>query len=340
MRNSSGTQPVLVLCALLTPCRTTLTDPTFVNVLTDSNFIVWGGDVRDLEPYAASEKLQATSYPFVAFVANQPSRSSTSGAPTLTVLSRHQGLSSTTPTKLVEHLTGNLLPRVQPYIQRLLDNQRALEHDRMLRQQQDQAFADAANRDAERIRAKIAEEKAAAKRAAEEEVQRKREAEDRARIAKERMSWRRYARHALVPQEQPTDKLRIALRLPNGSRLMRKFDPETTLTALYAYVDREFIPKDAVEAMDPQAPPRAGDVDANIESMGGSREWWGFKLASTYPRADVLWAPKTKLGDIACLKDGGGQLVVEMVGESSRRSSTERVNALDDDGYETESDEE
>ncbi|KAF9011668.1 hypothetical protein BDZ89DRAFT_1224605 [Hymenopellis radicata] len=324
--------------------RTTLTDPTFVNLLVDSNFIVWGGDVRDLEPYTASEKLQATTYPFVAFVSNQPTRSSSSQSPTLTVLSRHQGASNTSPTKLVEHLTSNLLPRVQPYLQRLVDSQRAIERDRMLRQQQDQAFQDAARRDTDRIRAKMAQEKAAeaerqaeARRAEAEELERQRAVEERERLVKERMVWRRWARQALVPAETSSDKLRIAIRLPNGSRLMRRFSPEATLSQLYAFVDKEFIPAEYAASADPAASPKGGDVESVIGEMGGEREWWGFKLLSSYPRAEVAWKANVRLGEVPCLKDGGGQLIVEMDG-GSRRTSMEN-GARDDDGYDTESDE-
>lgn len=334
-------------CTALIPAyRTTLTDPTFVNLLTDSNFIVWGGDVRDLEPYSASEKLQATTYPFVAFIANQPTRSSSSQTPTLTVLSRHQGASNTTPTKLVEHLTSNLLPRVQPYLQRLLDSQRALERDRILRQQQDQAFEDAAKRDTDRIRAKMAQEKAAeqerraeAQRAQEEDLRRQQEAEEREQLIAERMVWRRWARRALIPVESPTDKLRIAIRLPSGARHIRKFSADATLTGLYAFVDKEFIPAEFGEGDDPVAPPKKGDVERLVREMGGERNWWGFRLLTSYPRAEVLWKPNTRLGDVQCLKDGGGgQLIVEMDG-GSRRTSFESSGG-GDDGYETESDDE
>ncbi|SJL06638.1 uncharacterized protein ARMOST_09980 [Armillaria ostoyae] len=324
--------------------RTTLTDPDFVNFLTNNDFIVWGGDVRDLEAYSASEKLQASTYPFVAFVAIQPTRHSQSSSPppTLTVLSRHQGLRETTAPKLLNHLQDNLIPRVQPYLERVRNSQRALERDRTLRQQQDQAFADTARRDKERILAKMAEEKrveeerrAEERRVQEEAVRQQREVEERKKRESERMVWRRWARSALVKPENPSDRLRIAVRLPEGQRLMRRFGTTDTLTALYAFVDREFIPAKYAAQDDPQSPPEAGDVESKIEDMGGQRGWWGFMLHSAYPRVEVPWEPRKRLGDVVCLKDGGGQLIVEVAGDK-RRLSVGKGKDKEDDGYDTE----
>ncbi|KAG7442218.1 uncharacterized protein BT62DRAFT_1079531 [Guyanagaster necrorhizus] len=309
------------------PLSTTLTDPDFVNLLTNNDFIVWGGDVRDLEAYSASEKLQASTYPFVAFVAIQPTRhlQSSSPPPTLTILSRHQGLRETTASKLLNHLQDNVIPRVQPYMERVRNSQRALERDRTLRQQQDQAFADTARRDKERIFAKMAEER----RAQEEAARVQREAEQRKKTESERMVWRRWARSALLRPENPSDRLRIAVRLPEGRRLMRRFGPADTLTALYAFVDTEFIPARFAIQDDPPSPSEPGDVEARIDEMGGQADWWGFTLHSAYPRVEVPWEPRKRLGDVACLKDGGGQLIVEVAGNNKRM---EKV----DDGYDTE----
>ncbi|KAK0227466.1 hypothetical protein EDD85DRAFT_958085 [Armillaria nabsnona] len=316
--------------------RTTLTDPDFVNFLTNNDFIVWGGDVRDLEAYSASEKLQASTYPFVAFVAIQPTRHSQSSSPppTLTILSRHQDLCSTTAPKLLNHLQDNLMPRVQPYLERVRNSQCALEWDRTLRQQQDQAFANTACGDKERILAKMAEEKrveeerkAEGRRVQEETARQQREVEERKKRESERMVWRCWARSALVKPENASDRLRIAVRLPSGQRLMRRFGMTDTLTSLYAFVDREFIPAQFAAQDDPQNPPEAGDVESKIEEMGGRRGWWGFTLHSAYPRVEVPWEPKKRLGDVACLKDGGGQLIVEVSGDKGKAKS---------DGYDTE----
>ncbi|KAF7419330.1 hypothetical protein PC9H_001917 [Pleurotus ostreatus] len=106
--------------------RSTLTDPVLVKTLHDNGVLVWGADVREGEGWAAAEKLQATTYPFVAFVALQPKRHITSSSArgsrgngaggagsVMTVLSRHQGpstpstSSTTTATSNTSHSSSH-----------------------------------------------------------------------------------------------------------------------------------------------------------------------------------------------------------------------------------------
>ncbi|KAJ3522814.1 hypothetical protein NM688_g8821 [Phlebia brevispora] len=46
--------------------RSTLTDPEFVRLIQENDILVWGGDIRDRDAWSAAQKLQATTYPFVA----------------------------------------------------------------------------------------------------------------------------------------------------------------------------------------------------------------------------------------------------------------------------------
>ncbi|KAF5354105.1 hypothetical protein D9756_007270 [Leucocoprinus leucothites] len=351
--------------------RATLTNPDFVRALYNNNILVWGGDVRDIEAWNASEKLQATTYPFIAFVALQPRRaplsssrtSSNSQQPVLTVLSRHQGKpypSGTGPTStqaILDHLDRQLLPRVTPFLERLRTEQRERERDRQLREEQDRAFQQAARRDKERIEAKIAAERAEAEasRKAEEEarsaaLRREQEAAEAKRKQEVRMNWRRWTRKNVAgPLAAAGGNLRLAIRLVTGTRLVQSFAPTTSLTALYAYVDAQLIPSHFAPEDDPSAMPEgteAGEkaIEAQIRAAGSAAEWWGFQLATAYPRSEIPWKRDVQLGDLVALK-GGGQIVVEMLG--SPRSSVERTNGGtgggdgdDDDDYRTESDEE
>ena len=352
--------------------RSTLTDPAFVKILCDNDIIVWGGDVRDQEAWsgkvvsycviivyslcrAASERLQATSYPFVAFVALQPRRNPTSSSssssrnsspPSLTVLSRHQGkcIPSTGPTSaqtLVDHIERQLLPRVTPFLNRLISSHREREHDRHLREEQDRAFQMAAQRDKERIESKMAEEKAAieAKRLAEEETRlasqrRAREVEIVRVKEKERMDWRRWTRRAIVsnPFETTQGSLRIAIRLPAGGRVIHQFSPSSTLTSLYGFVDSQLIPDQYSASDDPISLPQQRGVgeQALEDHIGRAKdEYWGFNVVLAYPRMKIPWKAGVKLLDIDQLK-GGGQVVVEFINDRLRDKDEE------DDGYHTE----
>ncbi|KAF5352935.1 hypothetical protein D9758_007874 [Tetrapyrgos nigripes] len=383
--------------------RTTLTSNSLLRILHKNNFYVWGGDVRDKEAWQAAKKLGCTTFPFVAFVALQPSRSfiasnndaSSSGAsgrdrnptnPSLTVLSRHSGLDACTPQSLVNHLENTLLPRVTSYLSRVRQTQaqvqtaketerRARENERRLREEQDRAFEESERRDRERLETRMREEQEERQR-----VQREAEAENlrlqrEVREKEERERVRGLFRHyygftttggAGGVGGDGEGPIRIAARMPDGRRLVRKFNSgeDDTVGKLFAWVDVNLHSDEAtgVSVSD-------GDPETFVESLiaikaideGGdkekaAKEWWGFTLSTSYPRNPIPWACGIKLSDVEGLGRGGGQIVVELFsrgnGGKSGRKSLDGRRSLDtnggykgkekeeDDGYVTESSDE
>lgn len=288
--------------------------------------------------FPAAQKLSATTYPFVAFVALQPRTgprsTSNSSQPILTVLSRHQGpaipngptvassaLGLTSVRALCDHLNNSLLPRVTPYLGRLKATQRERDFERRLREEQDAAFALTAQRDRERIQAKMAAEKEA-RLAAERAEREKQEAEEAERKEIEeqqnkealRMDWYRYARRCLLsPEPAPgPGAVRVGIRMPDGRRLIRLFKPSDSLTALYTFVAIQEIPAAIPADGDPARPPTgylAGETGIKVEG-------WRFKLVSTFPRSEILWQAGKALQDVDTLR-GGAQLVVEAIGPAN-----------------------
>ncbi|KAI0689671.1 hypothetical protein BC835DRAFT_1368079 [Cytidiella melzeri] len=376
--------------------RGTLTDPEFVRVLRDNDFAVWGGDIRDRDAWSAAQKLQATTYPFVAFIALQARRIPARGQPpsVLTVLSRHQGPSipavsaPTSARTLVAHLNESLLPRVTPYLGGLqrqaadreaarLIEQRERERERALRAEQDRAFEEAARRDKDKIERRIAEEREEQQAALRQVAEDQRQQEEQLRLEVEkanweakRMEWRRWGRRELLPREpRPGEQgrgktVRVGVRMPDGKRPVRFFGEADSLTAVYAFVDAQFIPEGAeyTSASDPVVAPdgeQSGEIGLlhAMEKVGKKNgHWWGFKLAMAYPRREIHWEPGRKVGEVEGLS--GGQLVVELFedpstsgkgkGKTQSRTSLESSRsgsngaasppAEDSDEYETESD--
>ncbi|RXW15804.1 hypothetical protein EST38_g10054 [Candolleomyces aberdarensis] len=360
----------------------TLTDLNFVRTLHNNDIVVWGGDVRDKEAWSAAEKLQATTYPFVAFLALQPRRnigsrssssSSSSQPPSLTVLSRHQGPSTSSgPTSaqaLVAHIETQVIPRVSSYLNRLKSIQRERELERQLREDQDRAFADAARRDKERIQAKMLEAQRAAEAERQQELERARELK-RQQLAAElqkqkeelRMYWRRWTRRHLTgtPSEAASKGVRFAIRLPNGERVVHQFSLTDDLTALYAFVDSKLIPSDLSASEDPLYAPSSASSSASpsevlqsyivLNHANPTTEYWGFVVATSFPRVEIPWKEGTELSSVQHLK-GGNQLVVELTNSrtNSPRPSTSSASSSSatngsgdgedsDDGYETEED--
>ena len=318
---------------------------------------------------AASHKLHATSYPFIAFAALQPQRSLASGTSSspsqaMTILSRHSGIEATTTEKLLSHLTDTLIPRVKPFLDRLKMEEELREQERFMRADQDRAYRESMNRDKERIERKIREEQEAQKRAEEkriaEERRLKAEEEERTRKAewsRKRMEWRRYLRWLSNTNPAPTTGLRIGIRMPDGTRGIRIFSPQDTLTALYGFVDSHFIPSEFLVDEDPTSPPSSsskGEAAVREEIARSSllpEQWWKFRLATSYPRKEIPWQPNATLEGISGLETGV-QLVVQVAHDDgskrprrsldSKSSLAASTNASGDDStdeYDTESDE-
>ncbi|CUA77150.1 hypothetical protein RSOLAG22IIIB_12570 [Rhizoctonia solani] len=298
--------------------RNVLANEEVVNTLTENNFVVWGGDVRDREAYQASLKLAATTYPFAAFVSLLPppsTRSSTSTTSQLSVVSRLNPLS---PTAFVTHISHTVIPRTQPFLQRLRTAEQQRIRERQLREEQDRAFEESMRRDGERIRAAREREREAEAQAAQEaERQRlKREEEDRReRRRRGREVWRRWARRNLVPDE-PSQGVRVTVRIPSGQRRTRVFPPSAPVKTLYAFVETLSIPTDQSPADDPTSPPT------------GYEHEWGFELATTFPRVVVPCEEGVAVGDIEVLR-GGVVLVVEGGGDD--RSDEDEEDEDDED---------
>ncbi|KAG9311325.1 hypothetical protein JVU11DRAFT_8423 [Chiua virens] len=354
--------------------RSTLTNPGFVRMLGDNNFVVWGGDIRDkdawdgqlsvifplTEPHiqhtSAAQKLQATTYPFIAFVALQPRRnhsnpSSSASSPILTVLSRHHGppIPESGPTSayvLMRHLEHQLLPRVDPFLSRFKSQLQERDRDRIIREQQDQAFRESAQRDRERIQVRIQAEREEAERLRSEQEARRQE-EQRIQLEREkqenlqavRLQYRRWMRRSIVSAEhRGTNGIRLALKLPGNTRVVRTFSPNSTLTELYAFVDTQMLPLTLQPETDPthimDGPgTELHKLENHIQSQANRAEsWWGFKLVLPYPRREIKWSASVLIAG-AGLKSGE-QLVVE---ELTNGTTTDSQDISDDD-YESEDD--
>ena len=236
-----------------------------------------------------------------------------------------------------------------------------------MRAEQDRAYRESMNRDKERIEKKIREEQEAQRRALEESVaeEKRLKAEEDERKRKEewsrkRMEWRRYLRWLSRTNPAPSVGLRISIRMPDGTRGVRIFNPRDSLTALYGFVDSHFIPSEFLVGEDPTFPPSSssmGEAAVHKEIARSSlppEQWWKFLLATSYPRREIPWQPNATLGGISGLETGV-QLVVELVRDDDSKkprkgldstsnfaASTGTSEAGNDstDEYDTESDDE
>jgi FAS-associated factor 2 len=286
--------------------RETLANPEFVSTIADNNILLWGGDVSSLEPFSASLKLGATTYPFIAFIAVQPSRlpsssnNNSSTRITLAILSRFSGPTQTTSQHLTTHITDTLIPRVNSFLERLKAEERSRHHDRLERAESERRAEASAAADSARIAKKR-----------EEERMRKREEEERTRqlIQKQTLEMRRrrfwYGCRESLPAEPKAGSagvIRITLRTPAGQRVLRNFTKGDSQDDLFRWCSSTLVPTDS--------PPQISSDEPYDPRMEG----WGFKLATSYPRVALSWQDwPTTISTIAegALKDGG-MIVMEL----------------------------
>ncbi|GAC71794.1 predicted regulator of the ubiquitin pathway [Moesziomyces antarcticus T-34] len=312
----------------------TLTDNELVELLSRDDFIVWGGDVREREAYTVARTLQASTYPFVAFIALQPPRQSSRAAaassgssPRPAVLSRLEGSpsSATSAASIASHISDVLLPRTRVYMDRLRAERRRREMERELRAEQDRAYQEASRRDAERIAQRREEER----RKAVEAQRRREEQEQKEELQRRQQIWRRWASNNLVPQEPGAthEAVRFSFRLPSGKTLARRFSPLDPVEAVFAYVESASVALEASEA------------EGEVRKPEGYEHTYRFSLVTGYPRKRIEFgdAGASKLRDVEGLAQGASLIVEGHVLGDAAAATDDEDDDDDDDGDATHS---
>ncbi|SNX84380.1 uncharacterized protein MEPE_03089 [Melanopsichium pennsylvanicum] len=306
--------------------QNTLTDGDLVELLSRDDFIVWGGDVREREAYHVATTLQASTYPFVGFIALQPprpaSRSSSSSSPRAAVLSRLEGSpsSATSAGVIASHITDVLLPRTQIYLDRLRAEKRRREMERQLRAEQDRAYQEASRRDAERIAAKREDERqkiVAAQRLLKEQEAKK-------SLQRKQQAWQKWALHNLVPSEPTSkDSIRFSFRLPSGKTLIRRFSRTDTVEAIFAFVESA------------SSIAEASSDTGGAEKPSDYQHVYHFSLVTGYPRKRIEFSEvegATELKDVDGLAQGASLIVEgQVVGDSLVATDDEEEDQDDED---------
>ncbi|WFD31697.1 UBX domain-containing protein 10 [Malassezia sp. CBS 17886] len=250
-----------------------LADPGLVETLSSPSFAVWGGDVHAREAFQVATLLEASTFPFLAFIALQPRRSRSRGGAVVAhpaVLSRLEGSprSVLSAPAIRAHIADVLLPRTNVYLGSLRKERHQRELERQLKDDQDRAYDEAWQRDQERVMQRRAESERRGAEARERADTEAALAAEHAKVA----AWRSWARAHVVPPEPDSalaPLIRVSVHLPDGRNLQRRFHPTDTLEHLHAYVD-------------------TADVDnasrTPDERPDGYEHTYAFHLVQTYPR--------------------------------------------------------
>ncbi|TGO51978.1 hypothetical protein BCON_0150g00100 [Botryotinia convoluta] len=254
-----------------------------------NNIIFWMGDVRDSEAYQVSSALRCTKFPFTALITHTPDQ----GATSMSVIARISGQEA--PGAFVAKLQSAMGQHSEK-LAAVRAQRSAQNFERTLREEQDSAYEQSLAQDRERARQRKEAEAAAAA----EEKRRKEEEEAAAKLAENRRQWKQWRIQTIQPEPEPgTNVVRVALRMPEGARITRRFEANSGIEELYAFVECH----DLLET----------GKEYNRQKPEGYEHKYNFRLVQSIPR---------EVYEI----EGGGT-----IGERVGKSANLIVESIDDD---------
>lgn len=210
-------------------CKNILIHPEVVSYITRNNLLFWSSSIESAEGHRASLALREHSYPFLALIVLKDNR--------MVVVRRWEGLRAIMS---VEALLGQLQQGIE-------DNEAALHAARaereernmnqIIRQQQDQDYQESLELDRKKEQQKQEEKR---KKEEEERLRKQKESDEKDKrnrlIALREESGRKLEPEPEEGPSDPSDVIRVLIKLPDGTRLERRFLRQTSIKYLYFFV--------------------------------------------------------------------------------------------------------
>lgn len=216
-------------------CSDVLANEVIRTVL-DENFILWGGDVARMEAHQVARMIHARQFPsFCVLLPASVEEIRVIGA-----------LHGQIEAEGAQALLAACMEEMETHRAEIVAQQVQRVEDRYLREQQDREYQEALEMDRRR-----AEEREAQRRQEEEE---RRQAEEEQRKAQEEMERQLKLQRELEEKrrslaarlQSASGTARLALRLPSGQRVERKFEPTATLQEVYDWASCvAFLPENS-----------------------------------------------------------------------------------------------
>ena len=204
-------------------CRTVIISQRFIDFLTENNIIFWSSSSSSPESYRVLHQLRKSCFPYLALIVVKQN---------LMVVVRKFGGNKSIETLLTE-LKLSIEDNESGLTAARLEREEWIK-SQLIRKQQDEAFAQSLRADQEKERKKLEEK---SKREAQQRVQKEKQLEESRR--KERLLQLRDSLVREIPSEpEPTDPnaTKLAIKLPNGTRLERRFLKSQSIKYLYYFV--------------------------------------------------------------------------------------------------------
>lgn len=210
-------------------CSNILGNPNLSSML-DRNFLLWGGDMSRREPQVVARVVGAVQFPSFSVILP----ASHDDVRVIGAMTGDMELDSVMA--LLTACNGDMETHQSEMVARNMQHS----EDRYLRDEQDREYQQALEMDrkaAEAQRLREGQEREE-QRKVEERVRKETDELEKIEMAKKQVQdGRRRSVSALMPEDDPEATARVALRLPGGQRLQRKFKPTATLAELYLWAE-------------------------------------------------------------------------------------------------------
>ncbi|EPX73715.1 UBA/UAS domain-containing protein Ucp10 [Schizosaccharomyces octosporus yFS286] len=245
-----------------------LMDEEVKGFLSRRNILCWIGDVCEDEAFQGSRKFNCTKFPSAVLVMYSPQLSEL-------VVAAH--LHGPMDSALLQSTLTNALARHLPSLERFRTEREERETARELRRQQDDAY-----------QASLARDRQKQQQAKKERENKQKEEEEKERLEKLSVQYRSWLAVNIPSEPQAGAKAaRLSIRLPDGSRVIRKFEEDDYVKNIYEYVDTLLFAKE-----NPEAYEAAMSSSANITPPDGYEHKFQFNLYSSLPRELLVTGAK------------------------------------------------
>ena len=224
----------------------------YVNTITKFQCMIWFNDVTCSEGLQVSNALKISEFPFLGVL-------SLNSSSKVELIYRLEGpLKTYSPSALYNTLSNEHSNLIQ-----LRQMRQNVALQRIIREQQDSRYQESLRRDQETDRTR--------------ETQRVYEANLQL-IQIQKRDWLFWKRTQLLPEPNNSENVcRVAIRLIDGTRLVRRFDPSLLIEEIYAYV--ELYINDLLPVM--------GEAYEEVTSPPGYQHKYDFLLISSVPRREL-----------------------------------------------------
>ncbi|CAB4257085.1 similar to Saccharomyces cerevisiae YDL091C UBX3 UBX (ubiquitin regulatory X) domain- containing protein that interacts with Cdc48p [Maudiozyma barnettii] len=258
----------------------------FINMVKKHQGLIWFGDITKAEGLQVANNWKVRHFPFVGVIMMKRSNK-------VELIAKAEGsLINYSPNKFERVLKKNQETLIQ-----LIQQQQNIEMQRLIREQQDSRFRSSLRRDQERNH----ELEAARLREQQEAELHAQQAQEVIHQEELLKRWLVCRLHRLHPEPSTGDNVsKVAIKLGNGERVIRKFDASLPIEEIYAYVE---LRSKGILSL------QYNDISDTIPPENYIHNY-GFKLISPVPRVELQ--PETIIEESTAVFPSGNIIVEDL----------------------------